>query len=407
MSVSDQPAPEASQPQGLSRRSEFALAAITGATVANAYYIHPIIADIGPDFGAGAAQIGLVPAANQIALALGIFLLLPLGDRYPARQLSLVLSAAQAASLFLMAWAESFALFVAGSTLLGFFTIVPYLMPSYASKRVSPDKLGSVTATLTAGIIVGILIARVGAGIIAEYVDWRVVYWIAGAIMVGVTLAVPLFLEPRRAQPDPAKRQPYWSLVFSTLTLMREYPLVIRSGIIQALNFGIFLSVWLALAFHLTSDAMGYGTDTVGYLAGISVVSIFATPALGRWADRVGAYKARFWLAVAQAAGIALLWPLGDSLWLLLIPLSVMNLVGPSVDVTGRMTFLALDADIRTRLMTGYIILMFTGAGIASWAAPVSYELAGWGGTALLVGAMSLGIVALSWTGMRGTGSAD
>lgn len=149
---------------------------------------------------------------------------------------------------------------------------------------------------------------------------------------------------------------------------------------------------------------MGYGTDTVGYLAAISVVSIFATPALGRWADRVGPYRARYWLAVAQAAGIALLWPMGDSLWLLLIPLSIMNLVGPSIDVTGRMTFLALAPEIRTRLMTGYIILMFIGAGVASWAAPVSYEWGGWGGTALLVGAMSLGIVALSWRGMR-TGS--
>ncbi len=401
MSVSHHPKTPTGKPEGLSRRSEFALAAITGATVANAYYIHPIIADIGPDFGVGPVAIGLVPAANQIALALGIFLLLPLGDRYSARQLSLILSAAQAVALFLMAWAESFMLFIAGSTLLGFVTIVPYLLPSYASKRVARKTLGSVTATLTAGIIVGILIARVGAGIIAEFLDWRVVYWIGGSIMVGVTLAIPLVLEPRRTDPDPAKPTPYWSLVLSTLTLMKEYPLVIRSGLIQALNFGIFLSVWLALAFHLTSDAMGYGTDTVGYLAAISVVSILVTPALGRWADRVGPYRARFWLSVAQAAGIALLYPMGGSLWLLLIPLSIMNLVGPSLDVTGRMTFLALAPDIRTRLMTGYIILMFTGAGIASWAAPASYEYAGWDGTVLLVGLMSLGIVALSWQARR------
>lgn len=388
--------------KGLSRRSEFALATITGATVANAYYIHPIIAEIGTDFQVSAARIGLVPAANQIALALGIFLLLPLGDRYSARSLSLILSAAQAASLLLMASAEGFITFLVGSTLLGFFTIVPYLMPSYASKRVPADKLGSVTATLTAGIIVGILIARVGAGIVAEYFDWRLVYWIAGAIMIATTLAVPLFLEPRRKQSAAtAERQPYFSLVASTLTLMRQYPLVIRSGMIQALNFGIFLSVWLALAFHLTSDRMGYGTDTVGYLAAISIVSVFVTPALGRWSDRIGPYRARFWLAVAQASGIALLWPMGDSLWLLLVPLSIMNMAGPAIDVAGRMTFLSLDPDIRTRLMTGYIILMFIGAGIASWAAPVSYEWAGWGGTAMLVASMSLGIVGLSWRGMR------
>ena len=87
---------------------------------------------------------------------------------------------------------------------------------------------------------------------------------------------------------------------------------------------------------------------------------------------------------------------MGNSLWLLLIPLTITNLVGPSIDVTGRMTFLSLAPEIRTRLMTGYIILMFMGAGVASWAAPVAYEMGGWGGTSLLVVAMSLALLALA-----------
>ena len=65
--------------QRLGRR-DLILLTLAGAVVtANAYYIHPIIALVAKDFGVSPSEIGLVPALNQIALALGILLLLPLG----------------------------------------------------------------------------------------------------------------------------------------------------------------------------------------------------------------------------------------------------------------------------------------------------------------------------------------
>lgn len=374
---------------------------LTGVTVANAYYIHPIIADIARTFDVSPAEIGLVPAFNQIALALGIFLLLPLGDRISNRTLSLVLAACQTVTLVVMALAQHFALFVAASTLLGFVTIVPYLLPAYAFKRVPPGDLGKVTSLLTAGIIVSILVARVGAGLVAHYTDWRAVYWIAAGMMAAVTCAIPFIMEGRARDSAPREQQGYFALVGSTFTLLKQHPNVALSGAIQALNFGIFLVIWLGLAFHLTSPEMGYGTDTVGYLAAVAMVSIYATPRLGAWADKVGPYRARLRFGTVQLLGVLLYWPTGSSLWLLLVPLILTNIVGPSVDVSGRMTFLGLAPEIRTRLMTGYIILMFTGAGIASWAAPVAYDMGGWGGIAALCAVMSLGIVGLSWLALK------
>ncbi len=385
----------------LTRRNEVALAAAGGILVANAYYIHPIISAVAEDFGVSDAMIGLVPALNQIALALGIFLLLPLGDRYSNRLLSIIFASAQTLALIAMVVAPNFVLFVTGSTVLGFFTIAPYLLQPYASKRVIPQRLGSVTATLTAGTIFGILIARVGAGLIAQYYDWHLVYIIAAILMVGTTLLLPLIMEGRRANAGRTAHTSYGTLVFSLFGLLREYPQVAMSGIIQALNFGIFLAVWLGLALHLPSPAMGYGVDTVGYLAGFSIVAIFATPRLGKWADRVGPNAARLRLSIVQMIGVALLLPFGGNLWLLLIPLFIMNAVGPAIDVTGRMASLAAVPDVRTRLMTGYIVLMFIGAGVASWAGTAAYDLAGWAGTSILVMFMSAVLVFLSWREAR------
>lgn len=403
--ASSPPAPEGGR-RLLTRRDLFLLALASAVVSANAYYIHPIIALVAKDFGVSPSEIGLVPALNQIALAIGIFVLLPLGDRFSNRQLATVFAAGQFLGLMLMAFAGSFWLFVAGSTFLGFSTITPYLLPAYASKRVEPQRLGRVTATLTTGVIAGILLARVGAGWVGEHMGWRTVYFIAAGVMLAITLLLPRIMEGRDKSAAEGPAENYFSLVLSVIPIVRRHPEVILSGLIQGLGFGIFLSVWLTLGLHLTSPEMGYGTDTVGYLAALALLNLMTTAPLGAWADRIGARKARFIISLVQFSGVCLLGVFGHSLWLLIIPLTLMNVVGPLIDVTGRMTFLSQPPGVRTRLMTAYIVLMFIGGGLASWGATFVYEQAGWDGTTLLALTLSALLVALSFLSMRLMGAA-
>jgi len=384
-----------SAPAYLTRTQERALALIIAVVTANAYYIHPIIGEVARGFGVGEAEIGLVPALNQLALALGILLLLPLGDFYPNRRLCLIFVGAQTLCLGGMVLAPGFASFTAASTLLGFVTIAPYLIPAFASKRVAPERLGAVTAQLTAAVIFGILVARVGAGVIAARADWHTVYVGALVLMAAVTAILPVAMKSEGATPKPPLAG-YGALIGSVVTLAAKHPDMLRSAAIQGLNFAIFTATWLALALHLTGPAMGYGTDQVGYLAGVAAVSVFTTPRLGRWADRVGARRARVAAAVVQFAGIALLYPLGFSIWGVLVPLFITNLVGPTVDVTGRMTMFTLAPDIRTRLTTTYIVGMFVGGALGSAAGTAVFDWGGWGATCALLAVMSSGVLALS-----------
>lgn len=385
----------------LTGRQLFLLAFAAAVVTANAYYIHPIIALVAKDFGVSPSQIGLVPALNQIALAAGILLLLPLGDRFSNRHLATIFAAGQLIGLAVMAFATSFWVFVAGSTFLGFSTITPYLLPAYASKRVEPHRLGRATATLTTGVIAGILIARVSAGWVGEHLGWRTVYYGAAGVMLLVTLLLPRIMEDRDKSEAVPPRQSHAALVLSVFPIILQHPEVLLSGAIQGLGFGIFLAVWLGLGLHLTSPEMGYGADTVGYLAAISLLNLVTTPALGAWADRTGPRRARFIIALVQFCAVALLGLFGHSLWLLLIPLLIMNLIGPLIDITGRMTFLSLAPGVRTRLMTAYIVLMFIGGGLASWAATWVYEHDGWHGTAMLTAGLSAVLVTLSFLALR------
>lgn len=400
-----EPAPiaEPTPPKHLSTPDLYVLSAATAVVTANAYYIHPIIAVVADDFGISHAMIGMVPAFNQIALALGILLLLPLGDWVSNRRLTSIFVTAQFVSVAVMALAREYWLFVAGSTVLGFFTIAPYLLPTYVSKRVAPGDLGKATAIITTGIIAGILLARAGAGVMGQYLGWRSVYFVAAALMLAVSVALPLIMEKRDSRTVAAPGQSYAGLLLSIGPIIRQNPEILLSGTIQALGFGIFLSIWMGLGLHLTSPEMGYGVDVVGYLALFAIFNLFTTPRLGAWADRVGPRRARLVVASTQLFGVALLFFFGGSLWLLMIPIVIMNVGGPLIDICNRMTFLNKAPEIRTRLMTVYIVMMFIGGGAASWAGTAAYDRAGWHGNAILALCMSVCLWVLSFLSVRGT----
>ncbi len=388
-------------PERLSERQVTLLAIAAAIVTANAYYIHPIIALVARGFEVRPAWVGLVPAANQVALAVGILLLLPLGDRVSNRRIISLALTAQVVALLTMALADSFRVFVAASTALGFFTITPYLLPAYVSKRVRGDRLGHVTAVLAAGVITGILLSRTASGVVGEYLGWRTIYWFATALMIAATFALRRMLDDDVAVPGAVAGESYFRLIGSLMPLLRSNRQVMLSGVIQGFSFGSFLLVWMGLGLHLTSEAVGFGVDDVGYLALFSIVNAVTSPRLGRWADRVGPERARVILSLAQVAGVALLYAAGDNFWYLSLPIIVMSIAGPMIDVTGRMTCLRADPAIRTRLMSLFITLMFLGGGIGSWAGTIAYDLGGWLFNVGLAMGFSTVVVLLSLLALR------
>ena len=385
----------------LSERRLLLLALVAAVVTANAYYIHPIIARVAESFGVRDAMVGAVPAFNQVALALGIFFLLPLGDRISNRLLITLSILAQVIALVVMAVADDFWVFVAASTALGFFTITPYLLPAYASRRVAVARLGHVTAVLAAGVIGGVVLSRTASGVVGEFLGWRYMYWIAAGLMLASTLALRALLEEDATGAGATGTGSYRQLISSLLPLARRHPEVIASGVIQGLSFGIFLLVWMGIGLHLTSPEVGLGVDDVGYLGLFSIVNVVTTPPLGRWADRVGPRRARVVVAVVQMAGLALLFFTGTSFWLLAVPIVIISVAGPLVDVTGRMTALGAAPEIRTRLMSLYIVLMFLGGGVGSWVGTIAYDLGGWMLNVSLACFCSTLIVLLSMAALR------
>ncbi|MEM9313653.1 MAG: MFS transporter [Pseudomonadota bacterium] len=384
----------------LSTRAVVLLAVASAIVTANAYYIHPIIGRVADSFAVSDALIGAVPALNQLALALGVLLLLPLGDRVNNRRLVVLCLSVQVLALLIMATVQSYAVFVGASTVLGFFTITPYLLPAYASKRVETARLGFVTAVLTTGVLFGVQLSRLGSGVVAEYLGWRAVYFLAAGLMALAVFSLPVLMG-HEAPGRPGERESYGRLLLSTMRLAREHGDVMISGTIQGLNFAHFLAMWMGIGLHLTGPALNLGTDIVGYLAACSAVALFTTPRLGRWADRHGAERARLTMALVQILAVASL-ALALVRWeLLIVSVFATAVAGPLIDVTGRMTSLREEPSVRTRLMSLYITLMFIGGGLGSWSGTLAYDALGWWGTVGLCVGMSSLVCFLSYRQRR------
>ncbi|ATW02877.1 MFS transporter [Sphingorhabdus sp. YGSMI21] len=395
------PAPiESRAPARISELRLFLFALSSAAVIANGYYLHPLITPVAEEFGVSGATVGLAPAFNQIALALGILLLLPLGDRINNRTLVTIFVGGQFLAMLAMALSGSFVIFVAASSLLGFVTIAPYLLPAYVTKRVAPERIGHVTGIMTAGVTLGILGSRVGGGLLGHYFGWRSAYWVGVACMALLVILLPLIMERRRDEKPSGVEPPrYGELLRSLWPIMKSLPEVPLGGLIQALSFGLFLAIWLAIGLHLPRN--GYGVDTVGYLAIIAIINVFGSPFAGRFADRIGAERARIYFSLAQLIGVCILPFAGQNLVLLVIAVIFNTIGGASVDICSRTILFKRAPEIRTRLMTIYIVIMFIGGGISSWLGAATYEYAGWPGISVMAICYALAIMGLSLWGLR------
>ena len=114
-----------------------------------------------------------------------------------------------------------------------------------------------------------------------------------------------------------------------------------------------------------------------------------------------GAERARIYFCLAQLVGVCILPFAGHNLWLLVIAIIFNTIGGASVDICSRTILFSRAPEIRTRMMTIYIVIMFIGGGISSWLGAATYEYAGWPGISIMAISYALAIMGLSLWGLR------
>src|SRR5580698_6532421 len=120
------------------------MAVIVGVTVANIYYAQPLLAQMAQTFGLTVTRAGAIAMLSQAGTAVGMFLFVPLGDKFERRWLITVLLFASFAALLAFATAQNVAVLAVAGFCVGAFAANVHVVVPFAAHLASPEQRGRV-----------------------------------------------------------------------------------------------------------------------------------------------------------------------------------------------------------------------------------------------------------------------
>lgn len=378
-------------PSPLSRWQVLLMAFATGVAVASNYYAQPLLHTVAGEFNVSFARAGTVVTVAQLSYALGLILLVPLGDLFERRRLIVVMSLLSAAGLVLSALSHQFVWLLAGTALTGLFSVVAQVLVPFAATLARPEERGKVVGTVMSGLLLGILLARTVAGALSSLGDWRLVYWIAAATLVLTTGMLYRHL-PRFHQ---TAGLGYLPLLRSIGTLFAQEPVFRLRTVLGALSFAMFAIFWTPLAFLLAAEPYGYSDATIGLFGLVGAAGTLAAGVAGRMADRGKAALATTVALVLLAVSWLPLGFSGYSLVALVIGVIVLDLAAQLLHVSNQNVVYALRPEARNRLNAGYMTGYFIGGSLGSLLSAQVFDRFGWTGVCVTGAGVALVAIAI------------
>lgn len=384
---------ESSRQPPLSRAMVLLLASAAGIIVANLYYAQPLVGPIGAALGLPPAAAGLIVTLTQVGYTLGLLFIVPLGDLVENRRLIVGGLVATGAALALAAGATQAWQFLLAALAIGLGAVVAQVLVPFAA-HLSPEATrGQTVGKVVSGLLLGIMVARPVASVLAGFGGWQAVFAIAAALVLG--LAVVLHFKLPQRQPHSAL--PYPALIASLWPVLASTPVLRRRALYHAGLFGAFSLFWTVAPQALAGPDFGLDQNGIALFALVGMAGAVASPVAGRLADAGHTLGAT---AIALVAGslsflLPLLAPSAKPLALGLLALSaiVLDAAVAANLVLGQRALFALGAEMRSRLNGLYFALFFAGGAVGSGLGGWVYAQHGW--HAALVAGMLLPALAL------------
>jgi predicted MFS family arabinose efflux permease len=378
----------------LSRGLVLLMSVATGLAVAGNYFAQPLLDLIGREMRLGPSLAALTVTAAQGGYALGLILLVPLGDLVERRRLAVSLYAATAVFLLVSATAANGTVLLVGTALTGLTAVGAQVVVPIAVTLAAPGERGRVVGTVMTGLLLGALLARTASGLLSALGGWRTVYWVNAALMALMAVLLRVFLP--RLGGDGA-RLSYPGLLRSTVAMLRYEPLLRWRAGIAALSMASFNVLWTALTFLLVRSPYGWSESAIGLFALVGAAGALTASVAGRLADRGHVQMVTGGAAVlllaswaASAAGAhSLVWLLVGAIFLDLAHKALLN--------ANQNVVYALRPEARNRINSVVMTCFFAGGTCGSALTSVVWTHGGWASVCVLGAACSAGTIAL-WT---------
>jgi predicted MFS family arabinose efflux permease len=373
------------------------LAVTSGLSVASIYYAQPLLEAIRLDVGMSLVGAGLVVTASQIGYAVGLVLIVPLGDLLERRGFVASMCCGIGACLLGLGCATTPGLVFLAGCLLGVLSVAAQVVVAFAASLASPETRGRVVGVVMSGLLLGVLLARTVAGLVAGAWSWRAMFWLAGVVMFGLAGLLRLCL-PRYPG---VSGLGYPALLRSVGTLLATEPALRRRSLFGALSFGGFSVLWTPLSFLLSAPPFGYGAASIGFFGLAGLAGALAASAAGRLADRGLAGRT----TGVTTALLTLSWiPLGfgqTSVVILVAGVVLLDLAAQGLHITNQSEIYRLRPDARSRITAAYMFCFFLGGIAGSALSSLAYARFGWSGVSVTGAAFGLAAFCLWLFGRR------
>ncbi|KAF9018746.1 MFS superfamily [Hymenopellis radicata] len=330
-------------------------------TVMNLYWCQPLLIELSKDFNISYEEVSRLAILLQL-YATGLLFLTPLGDLVRRRQLILILIFVAASLTIGLSVTTSFAAFSALSYLVGVVTVTPQVLIPLAADLAPPARRASAMSIVLAGLLLGILLARVLSGVIGEFVSWRAVYYLAIGVQYFVMVAC-YWVVPD--YPAKNKHLTYFDILRSMAT---------RIG-----SMASFTNFWVTLTFLLGDDPYNYSTLVIGLFGLIGIAAVAMGPVLGMAIDGLVPWYATlfsiFMLACSHAVytGAA-----GLSVAAVIITTVGIDTFRQMLEVSMATRIFGIAPEARARLNAVYILSLFIGQVMGTSVGTQVFVAHGW-----------------------------
>lgn len=367
----------------------------TGLAVASNYYAQPLLDTIAHAFSLSPGLAGFIVTAAQLGYAAGLLFLVPLGDMFERRGLIVLMTLLAAGGLLITAASQTLWMMILGTALTGLFSVVAQLLVPLAATLATPERRGRVVGTVMSGLLLGILLARTVAGLLADLGGWRTVFWVASVLMALMALALWRGLPKVQEK----SRLNYPQLLRSVITLFTRDKLLRTRALLGCLTFANFSILWTSMAFLLASPPFNYSEATIGLFGLAGAAGALGARPAGSLADKGKAHLTTTvglllmllsWGAVALGA---------HSVVALIVGILILDLTVQGVHITNQSVIYHTHPEARNRLTAGYMTSYFLGGAGGSLISASAWQHAGWYGVSAAGALVALLSLLVWWRG--------
>lgn len=357
----------------------YLLSISAGLVVANLYYNQPLLHDIAVSLKVSDAEVSNVALSTQIGYALGLLLIIPLGDKINNMKIIKIDFLVLILSLLGAAWSSSLYLLIVSSFLIGFTSTLPQLFVPMVAHLSNDENRGKSIGIVMSGLLIGILGSRVLSGLVGEYFGWRTVFYAAATLMILLFF----LLNAKLPVIQPKFGESYAKLMKSLWFYLKTEPTLRLATLRGALAFGSLSAFWTTFVF-LMEDSFNYGSAIAGGFGLFGIAGALGATVVGKLNNRVDRRK----LIIIGAILIIISWLVflisPHSIIGLIIGVILIDLGVQSVHITNQNIVFSKNTEARNRVNTIYMVGFFIGGAAGTSLGSLAWNYMGWTGVSLV-----------------------